>query len=90
MRKILHNRRRNIELNVFLEKKWKEPGSSFVSNVSLAALIIFVIHYIFHIPYLEVLGFILALLATFQRWKDLWKSDWIEEWFLEWFDKWSN
>ncbi|MCP4523496.1 MAG: hypothetical protein GY828_04725 [Candidatus Gracilibacteria bacterium] len=87
MRKILQNRRRNIQLTKSLEKQAKQPQSNFEVNATIAALLVFVIHYIFEIQYLEVLGFIIALSAAIQKGKNIGKSEGFEEGFMEGFDK---
>jgi hypothetical protein len=55
MRKILLNRRKNIELTKALEDQAKQPQSTFEVNAALAAILVFTIHYVFEIQYIEIL-----------------------------------
>jgi hypothetical protein len=55
MRKLLQNRRKNIELCKALEEQAKQAQTSFEANAALAAILIFAIAYVFEIQYLEIL-----------------------------------
>ena len=87
MRKILLNRRKNIELWKALEQRENQEQSNFEVNAALFSLLLFAIHYVFHIQYLEIAWVIIAVAAALQKWRNIWKSEWYEEWFCEWFDK---
>jgi len=90
MRKILQNRKRNIELTKALEKQAKLPQSNFEANAALTAILVIAIAYVFEIKYLEFLWLIIAVSAAIQKWKNIWKWEWYEQWFVEWFDKWCE
>lgn len=90
MRKILLNRRKNIELWKALEEQAKQPQSNFEVNAALAAILVIAIAYVFEIKYLELVWWIIAVAAAMQKWRNIWKWEWYEQWFVEWFDKWSE
>ena len=90
MRKLLQNRRKNIELWKALEEQAKQPQTSFEANAALAAILIFTITYVFEIQYLEILWVIVAISAAMQKWRNIWKWEWYEQGFVEWFDKWCE
>lgn len=90
MRKILQNRRKNIELWNALEEQAKQPQSTFEVNAALAAILVIAIAYVFEIKYLELLWWIIAISAAMQKWRNIWKWEWYEQWFIEWFDKWCE
>jgi hypothetical protein len=90
MRKLLQNRRKNIELWKALEEQAKQPQTSFEANAALAAILIFAITYVFEIQYLEILWVLVAVSAAMQKWRNIWKWEWYEQWFMEWFDKWCE
>jgi hypothetical protein len=54
MRKILLNRRKNIELTKALEEQAKQPQSTFEVNAALAAILVIAVAYVFDIKYLEL------------------------------------
>lgn len=87
MRKILLNRRKNIELTKALEDQAKQPQSTFEVNAALAAILVFTIHYVFEIQYIEILWVLFSIAAAMQKWRSIWKWEWFEEWFSKWFDK---
>jgi hypothetical protein len=87
MRKILLNRRKNIELWKALEEQAKQPQSNFEVNAALAAILVIAIAYVFEIKYLELVWCVIAVAAAMQKWRNIWKWEWYEQWFVEWFDK---
>jgi hypothetical protein len=90
MRKILQNRRKNIELWKVLEEQAKQPQSNFEANAALAAILVIAIAYVFEIKYLELVWWIVAVAAAMQKWRNIWKWEWYEQGFVEWFDKWCE
>lgn len=91
MRKILQNRRKNIELWKALEEQAKQtPQSNFETNAALAAILVIAIAYVFEIKYLELVWWVIAVAAAMQKWRSIWKWEWYEQWFVEWFDKWCE
>ena len=90
MRKILQNRRKNIELWKALEEQAKQPQSNFEANSALAAILVIAIAYVFEIKYLELVWWVIAVAAAMQKWRNIWKWEWYEQGFVEWFDKWCE
>ena len=90
MRKILLNRRKNIELTKALEEQAKQPQSTFEVNAALAAILVIAVAYVFDIKYLELVWWLIAVAAALQKWRNIWKWEWFEEWFSQWFDKWCE
>lgn len=86
MRKILLNRRKNIELTKALEEQAKQPQSTFEVNTALAAILVIAVAYVFDIKYLELVWWLIAVAAALQKWRGIWKWEWFEEWFSQWFD----